>query len=53
MSEAVRTSAEIDVWGTIVYVEVASTKVGLEELQAGLAEVTEYVKVVDQEFSTY
>jgi len=53
MSEAVRTSAEIDVWGTIVYVEVASTKVGLEELQAGLAEVTEYVKVVDQEFSTF
>jgi FAD:protein FMN transferase len=53
MSEAVRTSAEIDVWGTIVYVEVASTKVGLEELQAGLAEVTDYVKVVDQEFSTF
>ena len=53
MTERVHTAAEIDVWGTIVYVEVASTKVGLDELNAGLAEVTEYVKIVDQEFSTY
>ena len=53
MGERVHTTAEIDVWGTIVFVEVASTKVGLHELNTGLAEVTEYVKVVDQEFSTY
>ena len=53
MSEAVRTTAEIDVWGTILFIEVASTKVGLDELNAGLAEVTEYVKVIDREFSTY
>jgi len=53
LSERVHTTAEIDVWGTIVFVDVASTKVGLDELNAGLAEVTEYVKVVDQEFSTY
>lgn len=53
MTERVHTTAEIDVWGTIVFVEVASTKVGLDELNAGLAEVTDYVKVVDQEFSTY
>ena len=53
MGERVHTTAEIDVWGTIVFVEVASTKVGLDELNAGLAEVTEYVKIVDQEFSTY
>ena len=53
MNEIVRTTAEIDVWGTILFIEVASTKVGLEELEAGLAEVTDYVKVVDQEFSTY
>lgn len=53
MSERVRTTAEIDVWGTILYVEVASTKVGLAELNAGLAEVTEYVKLIDREFSTY
>ena len=53
MSESIRTTAEIDVWGTILFIEVASTKVGLDELNAGLAEVTEYVKVIDQEFSTY
>ena len=53
MTDRVHTTAEIDVWGTIVFVEVASTKVGLDELNAGLAEVTEYVKIVDQEFSTY
>ena len=53
MGERVHTTAEIDVWGTIVFVEVASTKVGLDELNAGLAEVTDYVKIVDQEFSTY
>ena len=53
MSERVHTTAEIDVWGTIVFVDVASTKVSLDELNAGLAEVAEYVKVVDQEFSTY
>lgn len=53
MLERVRTTAEIDVWGTILYVEVASTKVGLAELNAGLAEVTEYVKLIDREFSTY
>lgn len=53
MLERVRTTAEIDVWGTILYVEVASTKVGLAELNAGLTEVTEYVKLIDREFSTY
>jgi len=53
MSERVRTTAEIDVWGTILYVEVASTKVGLAELKVGLAELTEYVKLIDREFSTY
>jgi len=51
--ERVRTTAEIDVWGTILYVEVASTKVGLAELNVGLAELTEYVKLIDREFSTY
>ena len=49
----VRTTAEIDVWGTILFIDVASTKVGLAELNVGLAEVTEYVKLIDREFSTY
>ena len=53
MSKRVRITAEIDVWGTILFIDVASTKVGLDELNAGLAEVTDYVKVIDQEFSTY
>ena len=53
MSERVRTTAEIDVWGTILFIDVASTKVGLAELKVGLAELTEYVKLIDREFSTY
>ena len=53
MTERVRTTAEIDVWGTILFIDVASTKIGLDELNAGLAEVTEYVRVIDREFSTY
>ena len=53
MTERVRTTAEIDVWGTILFVEVASTKVGIDQLNAGLLEVTDYVKVIDRDFSTY
>ena len=53
MAERARTTAEIDVWGTILFIDVASSKVGIDELNAGLAEVTEYVKVIDREFSTY
>ena len=53
MAERIRTTAEIDVWGTILFIDVASSKVGPEELNAGLVEVTEYVKVIDLEFSTY
>ena len=53
MSERIRTTAEIDVWGTILFIDVASSKVGIDELNAGLAEVIEYVKVIDREFSTY
>jgi thiamine biosynthesis lipoprotein len=53
LAERVRTTAEIDVWGTILFIDVASTEVGLVELEAGLAEVSEYVKLIDREFSTY
>ena len=53
MAERIRTTAEIDVWGTILFIDVASSKVGLDGLNAGLIEVTEYVKVIDLEFSTY
>ena len=53
MDERIRTTAEIDVWGTILFIDLASSKVGLDGLNAGLVEVTEYVKVIDLEFSTY
>jgi len=49
----VQTTAEIDVWGTILFIDVASTTVDLAALNAGLTEVTEYVKKIDQIFSTY
>jgi len=51
--ERVRTTAEIDVWGTILFVDVASTKVGIDQLNVGLLEVTDYVKMIDRDFSTY
>ena len=53
MAERIRTTAEIDVWGTILFIDVASSKVGLDGLNAGLVEVSEYVKAIDLEFSTY
>ena len=51
--ERVRTTAEIDVWGTILFIDVASTKVEIDQLNAGLLEVTDYVKMIDRDFSTY
>lgn len=53
MTDRVHTTAEIDVWGTIVFIDVASTKVDLAALEMGLAEVTSYVKMIDEVFSTY
>ena len=49
----VRTTAEIDVWGTILFLDVASTAVSLSDLENGIQEVTEYVKKIDQIFSTF
>jgi thiamine biosynthesis lipoprotein len=49
----IRTTAEIDVWGTILFIDVASTRVDEALLNEGLTEVTEYVKKIDQIFSTY
>ena len=37
MADRAHTTAEVDVWGTILFIEVASTKVGLDQLNAGLA----------------
>jgi len=49
----VRTTAEIDVWGTILFLDVASTAVSLSDLENGIQEVTDYVKKIDQIFSTF
>jgi thiamine biosynthesis lipoprotein len=49
----VRTTAEIDVWGTILFIDVASTAVPLSDLENGIQEVTDYVKKIDQIFSTF
>ena len=53
MSELVRVAAEIDVWGTILYVEAASGSATEAELNAGIAELTDYVKEVDRIFSPF
>jgi len=49
----VRTTAEIDVWGTILFLDVATTVVPLSDLENGIQEVTDYVKKIDQIFSTF
>ena len=53
MAERVRTTSEIDVWGTILFVDVASTKVGIDQLNAGLLDVIDFVRMIDRDFSTY
>jgi len=53
MSELTRVAAEIDVWGTILYVETASSSVGASELNAGIEELKTYVKKVDEIFSPF
>jgi len=53
MSELIRTAAEIDVWGTILYVEVASTSVGESELNVGIDELKTFVHKVDAIFSPF
>jgi len=53
MSELTRVAAEIDVWGTILYVEVASTSVDEAELNVGIEEVKRYVHKIDTIFSPF
>jgi thiamine biosynthesis lipoprotein len=51
--QRVRTRAEIQVWGTVVFVDVASEAVSLEQLNAGIEKVRDFVAEVDTVFSTY
>jgi len=53
MSELTRVAAEIDVWGTILYVEAASTTVDEAELNVGIEEVKRYVHKIDTIFSPF
>jgi len=46
-----RATREIEVWGTIVWVECRGKD--LDQLNKGIDEVTEYFKFVDEVFSTY
>ena len=50
-SAPARTHAEIEVWGTIVFIDCAGAPV--DQLQASIAEVTEYFHHIDRLFSTY
>ena len=44
---------EIEVWGTILYIEVASTKVDRAAIDAAIEDVKKFVYRVDELFSTY
>jgi len=52
-SKYVRVVSEIEVWGTVVVVEVSSSIAGERELHDGISEVTTYVNHIDSVFSTY
>ncbi|MEI6648973.1 MAG: FAD:protein FMN transferase [Actinomycetes bacterium] len=50
---ATRTQAQIEVWGTIVYLEIWSNTVDELRLKEGIAEVEHFYREVDEVFSTY
>lgn len=53
MMERARVRSEIEVWGTVVFVDVASEKCDANSLNAGIEAVRHFVYQVDQDFSTY
>jgi thiamine biosynthesis lipoprotein len=48
-----RGAYEIEIWGTILYIEAASTTVDRAAIDAAISEVKEFVVEVDNTFSTY
>ena len=48
-----RSAYEIEVWGTILYIDAASTTVDRTAIDAAIEEVRIFVKEVDNAFSTY
>lgn len=53
MSSRARVRAEIEAWGTILFIDVASTKVGEAKLNEGIEECRQYFYFIDEYFSTY
>jgi thiamine biosynthesis lipoprotein len=53
VTERAHTQVEIDTWGTILLVDVASSKVDEAALKAGIDEVISYVKEIDELFSPF
>ena len=43
----------IDVWGTILFLDLADSKLGIEALDAAVKRVEDFVFDVDRDFSTY
>jgi thiamine biosynthesis lipoprotein len=52
MSRA-RVRAEVETWGTVIFLDVASTKVSEAELQIGIDECRNYFFYINEVFSTY
>ena len=52
MSRA-RVRAEIETWGTIIFIDVASNAASETELQVGIEKCREYFYYIDDVFSTY
>lgn len=48
-----RGSYEIHVWGTVLYIEAASTTVDCAAIDAAMVDVENFVRDVDEKFSTY
>jgi FAD:protein FMN transferase len=48
-----RGAYEINVWGTVLYIEAASTTVDRGAIDEAIVDVEKYVRDVDEKFSTY
>ena len=48
-----RGAYEIHVWGTVLYIEAASTTVDRAVIDAAIVDVEKFVRDVDEKFSTY
>ena len=48
-----RGAYEIDVWGTVLYIEAASSVVSLDDIDRAIEDVKSFVIDIDEKFSTY